>query len=148
MDPIARRDFWDLIYQLSEAGHTIFVSTHYMDEAEYCHRLALMYRGRIIALGAPAELKTSLISHRLMNLESSGPAGEHEGARRAAGHSSTWRYSAAGCMSPSRTPMRPRRESARARRERASSRASPGADRAVDGGRLRRMIEQEERRTA
>jgi ABC-2 type transport system ATP-binding protein len=71
VDPIARRHFWDLIYQLSEAGHTIFVSTHYMDEAEYCHRLALMYRGRIIALGSPAELKRSLTSQRLMNLESS-----------------------------------------------------------------------------
>ena len=60
MDPIARRNFWDLIYQLSAAGHTIFVSTHYMDEAEYCHRLALMYRGKVIALGTPAELKQSL----------------------------------------------------------------------------------------
>ncbi len=73
VDPIARRDFWDLIYQLSEAGHTIFVSTHYMDEAEYCHRLALMYRGRIIALGAPDDLKASLRSHRLMDLNSSDP---------------------------------------------------------------------------
>ncbi|MGD0201942.1 MAG: ABC transporter ATP-binding protein [Bryobacteraceae bacterium] len=71
VDPIARRNFWDLIYQLSEAGHTIFVSTHYMDEAEYCHRLALMYRGRIIALGPPAELKQALQAHHLMALESS-----------------------------------------------------------------------------
>ncbi len=71
VDPIARRNFWDLIYQLSEAGHTIFVSTHYMDEAEYCHRVALMYRGKIIALGPPAELKRTLTSHRLLNLESS-----------------------------------------------------------------------------
>jgi len=60
VDPIARREFWDLIYQLSAAGHTIFLTTHYMDEAEYCHRLALMYRGRIIALGAPAALKAEL----------------------------------------------------------------------------------------
>ena len=59
VDPIARRMFWDLIYQLSRDGHTIFVSTHYMDEAEYCHRLALMYRGRVVALGSPAELKGS-----------------------------------------------------------------------------------------
>jgi ABC-2 type transport system ATP-binding protein len=57
VDPIARREFWDLIYQLSAAGHTVFVTTHYMEEAEYCRRLALMYRGRIIALGAPSELK-------------------------------------------------------------------------------------------
>jgi ABC-2 type transport system ATP-binding protein len=59
VDPIARRGFWDLIYQLSEAGHTVFVTTHYMEEAEYCHRLALMYRGKIIALGAPEELKSA-----------------------------------------------------------------------------------------
>jgi ABC-2 type transport system ATP-binding protein len=59
VDPIARRGFWDLIYQLSESGHTVFVTTHYMEEAEYCHRLALMDRGRIIALGAPAGLKES-----------------------------------------------------------------------------------------
>jgi len=69
VDPIARRTFWDLIYQLSAAGHTIFVSTHYMDEAEYCHRLALMYRGKVIALGTPAELKNSLSSHNLFHLE-------------------------------------------------------------------------------
>jgi ABC-2 type transport system ATP-binding protein len=73
VDPIARRSFWALIYQLSDAGHTIFVSTHYMDEAEYCHRLALMYRGRIIALGAPPELKRQLQTYKLMNLESSDP---------------------------------------------------------------------------
>jgi ABC-2 type transport system ATP-binding protein len=60
VDPIARRRFWQLIYELSAAGHTIFVSTHYMDEAEYCHRLALMYRGKVIALGTPDELKASL----------------------------------------------------------------------------------------
>jgi ABC-2 type transport system ATP-binding protein len=69
VDPIARRTFWDLIYQLSATRHTIFVSTHYMDEAEYCHRLALMYRGKVIALGTPAELKSSLASHHLFHLE-------------------------------------------------------------------------------
>jgi len=57
VDPIARREFWDLIYQLSEQGHTVFVTTHYMDEAEYCHRLALMYKGKIVALDTPAALK-------------------------------------------------------------------------------------------
>jgi ABC-2 type transport system ATP-binding protein len=57
VDPIARRNFWSLIYQLSDAGHTIFVTTHYMDEAEYCHRLALMYAGKIIALESPGALK-------------------------------------------------------------------------------------------
>jgi len=56
VDPRARRRFWDLIYQLSEQGRTVFVTTHYMDEAEYCHRLALMYKGRIIAMDTPSAL--------------------------------------------------------------------------------------------
>jgi ABC-2 type transport system ATP-binding protein len=73
VDPIARRAFWDLIYQLSEAGRTIFVSTHYMDEAEYCHRIALMYAGRIIALGSPRELKKALNSKILFYLETADP---------------------------------------------------------------------------
>jgi ABC-2 type transport system ATP-binding protein len=71
VDPIARGAFWHLIHDLAENGHTVFVSTHYMDEAEYCHRLALMYRGKVIALGTPEELKRSLTSHTLLNLESS-----------------------------------------------------------------------------
>lgn len=57
VDPMARRSFWDLIYDLSAAGQTVFVTTHYMDEAEYCHRVCLLYGGRNIALGSPAELK-------------------------------------------------------------------------------------------
>jgi ABC-2 type transport system ATP-binding protein len=60
VDPIARRGFWDLIYQMADSGRTVFVSTHYMDEAEYCHRIALMNRGQVIALGSPAELKAGL----------------------------------------------------------------------------------------
>jgi ABC-2 type transport system ATP-binding protein len=57
VDPIARRAFWDLIHHLSASGHTILVSTHYMDESEYCHRVGLMYRGRLIALDTPRQLK-------------------------------------------------------------------------------------------
>jgi ABC-2 type transport system ATP-binding protein len=71
VDPIARRSFWELIYQLSGSGHTIFVTTHYMDEAEYCHRIALMYNGRTIALGSPEELKKSLGKGHLLMLETS-----------------------------------------------------------------------------
>ncbi|MGA2181510.1 MAG: ABC transporter ATP-binding protein [Bryobacteraceae bacterium] len=71
VDPIARRRFWDLIYQLSAAGHTVFVSTHYMDEAEYCHRIALMYRGKVIALGTPEHLKKSLESQHILYVETS-----------------------------------------------------------------------------
>jgi ABC-2 type transport system ATP-binding protein len=73
VDPIARAAFWDLIRDLSRTGHTIFVSTHYMDEAEYCNRVALMYRGKVIALGTPKELKDGLTAHSLLNLESSNP---------------------------------------------------------------------------
>jgi len=60
VDPVARRAFWDLIYEFAEAGTTVFVSTHYMEEAEYCHRLALMNRGKLIALDRPPSLKTML----------------------------------------------------------------------------------------
>ena len=62
VDPISRRDFWDLIYVLAAHGTTVFVSTHYMEEAEYCHRLALMNRGRIIALDRPAVLRAAMPS--------------------------------------------------------------------------------------
>ena len=73
VDPLARGAFWHLIHDLAETGHTVFVSTHYMDEAEYCHRLALMYRGKVIALGTPAELKGGLGHQSLLNLETSDP---------------------------------------------------------------------------
>jgi len=74
VDPIARRAFWDLIYQLSEAGQTVFVTTHYMDEAEYCHRVALMYDGKVIALGPPKQLKTDMAKVcQLLQLDTSDP---------------------------------------------------------------------------
>jgi ABC-2 type transport system ATP-binding protein len=60
VDPLARRAFWDLIHSLAAAGTTVLVSTHYMEEAEYCHRLILMNRGRIIADGTPAELRATM----------------------------------------------------------------------------------------
>jgi ABC-2 type transport system ATP-binding protein len=60
VDPIARRAFWDLIDQLSQAGRTIFVTTHYMDEAEYCHRIALLYKGKAIAMDSPRVLKQQM----------------------------------------------------------------------------------------
>ncbi len=58
VDPISRRNFWDLIYALAGAGTTVFVTTHYMEEAEYCQRLALMNRGKLIALDTPARLRS------------------------------------------------------------------------------------------
>lgn len=57
VDPVTRREFWNLIYQASADGTTVFVTTHYMDEAEYCNRVSIMVDGRIDALGSPDELK-------------------------------------------------------------------------------------------
>jgi ABC-2 type transport system ATP-binding protein len=57
VDPITRREFWNLIYQAAAGGTTVFVTTHYMDEAEYCNRVSIMVDGRIDALGTPDELK-------------------------------------------------------------------------------------------
>jgi ABC-2 type transport system ATP-binding protein len=58
VDPISRREFWKLIYDLAAAGTTVFVTTHYMDEAEYCNRLSIMHDGKIIAIDSPQGLKT------------------------------------------------------------------------------------------
>ncbi|HJV35130.1 ABC transporter ATP-binding protein [Geomonas sp.] len=66
VDPISRRDFWGLIQHLASEGVTVFVTTHYMDEAEYCHRLVLIYQGRIVASGSPAELKQNAMKGELL----------------------------------------------------------------------------------
>ena len=58
VDPIVRRQFWELIYEAAQNGTSIFVTTHYMDEAEYCHRVSIMVDGKINALGTPSELKS------------------------------------------------------------------------------------------
>jgi len=62
VDPTARRLFWDLIYQLAESGVTILVTTHYMDEAEYCERVAVMRDGKLLAMDTPTNLKKSIIT--------------------------------------------------------------------------------------
>jgi ABC-2 type transport system ATP-binding protein len=69
VDPISRRNFWGLIQQMGEEGVTTFVTTHYMDEAEYCGRLALIYRGKIIAMGPPSELKTKTLTQGVLEVE-------------------------------------------------------------------------------
>jgi ABC-2 type transport system ATP-binding protein len=69
VDPLSRRLFWELIQRMSNDGVTIFVTTHYMDEAEYCNRLALMNGGKLIALGTPTELKLGSIQGALLLLE-------------------------------------------------------------------------------
>jgi len=63
-DPISRRSFWDLVYSLSGAGTTVFLTTHHMDEAEYCDRLGLVYRGELVAMGTPGELKAGVPRER------------------------------------------------------------------------------------
>jgi ABC-2 type transport system ATP-binding protein len=69
VDPISRRQFWELIYQLAAEGITVFVTTHYMDEAEYCHHLVLIDRGRIVASGSPSELKLQAMKGELLFVE-------------------------------------------------------------------------------
>ncbi len=73
VDPISRRQFWDLIYELSSEGVTVFVTTHYMDEAEYCDRLALIYRGELIAQGTPENLKHDSMQEDVLELTCQRP---------------------------------------------------------------------------
>ncbi len=73
VDPVSRRQFWDLIYELSAKGVTIFVTTHYMDEAEYCDRVALIYRGELIAIGSPETLKTEFMQEEVLEVLSERP---------------------------------------------------------------------------
>src|SRR5215472_8635994 len=69
VDPVSRRRFWELIQELSAEGVTVFVTTHYMDEAEYCNRLALILHGRLIALGTPNQLKLNSVNGDLLAIE-------------------------------------------------------------------------------
>jgi len=69
VDPVSRRQFWELIQQMVGGGITVFVTTHYMDEAEYCNRLVLIDRGRIVAMGTPTELKTRHMKGQLLRVE-------------------------------------------------------------------------------
>jgi ABC-2 type transport system ATP-binding protein len=73
VDPISRRRFWELIYELSAEGITVFVTTHYMDEAEYCDRLALIYRGELIASGSPGSLKTEVMRQAVLEVITDRP---------------------------------------------------------------------------
>lgn len=73
VDPVSRRDFWDLIYGLSAQGTTIFVTTHYLDEAEHCHTIGLVHAGRLIALGSPGQLKQRLDRYAIYEVVSPNP---------------------------------------------------------------------------
>jgi len=85
VDPISRRRFWDLIHDMAAGGVTVFVTTHYMDEAEYCNRLALIDRGRIVALGTPTELKRTAMKGELLLVECQPLARALEALQKAPG---------------------------------------------------------------
>jgi len=72
VDPVSRREFWDLIYEMASGGVTVLATTHYMDEAEYCHRVGMMYESRLIALDAPDALKAGM-GGVLLEVECSDP---------------------------------------------------------------------------
>lgn len=69
VDPISRKNFWDLINELSQEGITVFVTTHYLDEAEFCNRIVMIDAGKIIAVGSPAQLKTNYLKNAILEVE-------------------------------------------------------------------------------
>lgn len=71
VDPISRKNFWDLINDLSQQGITVFVTTHYLDEAEFCNRIMMIEAGKIIAGGSPGELKTKYLTNPIFEVECS-----------------------------------------------------------------------------
>ena len=73
VDPLSRRRFWELIDALSRAGTTVLVTTHYLDEAEHCHRLAIIHAGRLAAIGAAAALKERFSSRPILEIRTSAP---------------------------------------------------------------------------
>lgn len=82
VDPLARRRFWDLIYEQAGQGKTVFVTTHYLDEAEYCHDLRIIHAGRIIAEGSPQEIKKKYFPETLLELTCGQPLEVYEWLRR------------------------------------------------------------------
>lgn len=73
VDPLSRRRFWELIYSLSDRGVAVFVTTHYMDEAEHCHTLGMLYGGRLIALGSPEALRAGMRAGEMLEVECDQP---------------------------------------------------------------------------
>jgi ABC-2 type transport system ATP-binding protein len=92
VDPVARREFWDLIYQLAHSGTTIFITTHYMDEAEHCNKVAFMYRGKLLANDTPVGLKSTYLKGAAWDLavtpllEAVETLGQMEGIAQASLH--------------------------------------------------------------
>jgi ABC-2 type transport system ATP-binding protein len=75
VDPISRRQFWRLIGELSKSGVTVLVTTHYLDEAEYCHRVAVIHAGKLAALGTTGELKSVFAERPIVEIRTSQPVG-------------------------------------------------------------------------
>ena len=73
VDPLSRRQFWDLIGQLSQQGTTVLVTTHYLDEAEHCHRLAIIHAGKLAAIGTAAALKQRFATRPIIEIQASSP---------------------------------------------------------------------------
>lgn len=74
VDPSSRRSFWEVIHEMASRGVTVFVTTHYLEESEYCDRLAVIYRGEIVATGSPASLKRDYMSEAVLSIECERPA--------------------------------------------------------------------------
>ncbi len=85
VDPVVRRDFWRLLYRLATQGTTIFVTTHYMDEAEQCHRLAFIHDGNLVATGTPSHIKENQMHGQVIEIDCDPPGRALE-ALRALGH--------------------------------------------------------------
>ena len=82
VDPVSRRDFWRLLYRLAADGTTIFVTTHYMDEAEQCHRLAFIHNGNIVATGTPNDIKEKQMHGQVVEIDCDNPGRAIEILRR------------------------------------------------------------------
>ncbi len=83
VDPISRREFWNLLYDLAQTGTTIFVTTHYMDEAEHCQRIAFIYYGRLIANGAPHEIIADNVPGDILVFEPPDPLAAEQAIQQA-----------------------------------------------------------------
>lgn len=78
VDPISRRNFWEVIHEFAAEGITVFVTTHYMEEAEYCDYLVLIYKGKVVITGTPTELKTAKTDQNIYKINSSSPSALYE----------------------------------------------------------------------
>ncbi len=86
VDPVSRREFWELIYRLARRGVTVFVTTHYMDEAEHCQRVAFIHQGRLLAIGSPSDLKSQRMRGQVLEIFCSDGPGAVRVLRRAQQH--------------------------------------------------------------